>query len=345
MARRGTVLLTATLVLLATPAVLLGWLRLRAEDRLAELEPSPLPVVVEVEEVLVDDRQAVNLSFSWGAAREVVAPSWAGTVTAVHVARGREVESGDLVVTVDGLDRIAAASDVPFWRPLGRDDTGPDVLALQELLASLGLHENEIDGRYGPATTSAANALAHELGIALPNGVFDPAWVVWLPFDPFPIDGIEAEVGRQAPAHGDLLLMGPSTISEIRMTDSQGAPLRLDGDWLLEVAGADYELVDGELTADARDGLSRATEREVTELVGRVRRANPVVAVEIPATGVTSNAAGAVCVLTPDGVTFSPMPVTIDGGRVARVFVISGLEPGDEILVNPAEVLDNPVCP
>ena len=255
------------------------------------------------------------------------------------------MSTGDVVVSVDGVHRVAAASEVPFWRSLGRNDAGEDVVALQLLLESLGLYEGEVDGRYGPAMVSAVNRFAEGLGVVRPQGVFDPGWVVWLPLEPFPVERVEAHLGRPAPGPGEVLLEGPSAIAETVMTDVEGRRLGLEGGWLLELDGVDYEMVDGEFTADAEVSLAEVLDSETSELFGRVRRAHPVPVVEIPAAAVTSSLAGGLCVWVPAGESFSPVPVTLDGGRVARVFVSAGLEPGDEILINPGEVVGDPICP
>lgn len=343
MRNRGSLLLLAVVLLAVLPAGLLAWMRLRTEDRLAELSPPPVPVVVTVEKVVQDDRRGVNVSFTWGEGEEVTAPAWSGTVTAVAVEAGDAVSSGDVVVTVDGVDRMAAATEVPPWRSLRRGDRGEDVAALQGFLTRLGLYQGEPDGIYGPAVAAAVDRLGQSLGVDRPQGNFEVAWLVWLPYQPFLVERVEARVSRPVPSPGDPLLLAPAVLESVSISDSEGRTLELEGDWILEVAGADHALRDGELVEPSRLAASVAADTDI--LSGRVRLAHPITAVELPAAAIASNPAGSLCVWVPDGDHFRPAPVTLGGGRVARVVVTAGLQAGDRVLINPGEYLPDPTCP
>lgn len=335
----------ATIILVLAPIVFLGWLRLRAEDRLSEISPPTVAVVAEVQEVIVDDLEAVNLVLSWSSAPELIAPAWQGTVTTLSVSPGDVLVTGDSIIGVNGVNRIAAATENPFWRPLSRDNRGPDVEQLEELLLSLGHYGGTADGRYDAALAISVDALAKTLGVLQPDSTFDPSWIIWLPSDPFPVATVEAGVGRPAPSSGTVFLTGHSTIAQISFFDSDGESLPLDGDWLVNIAGRDYTAIDGALTQQSLHELARRISSEVTELSGRVRRAQPVRAIAIPTTAVASNRDGTECVWVPVGSEFAARSVTIDGGQVGSVFVADGLSSSDSVLLNPFEYLANPICP
>lgn len=330
--------------MVAVPAVLLGWLRLQGDDELPEVAPAAVPVVAAGEDVLVDDAQPVGVRLTRGDAPEVVAPLWQGTTTAVHARSGAEVVSGDEVVTVDGVARLAWAVDRPFWRPLRAGDMGEDVAALQGLLAELGHFDGEVDASFGDAVADAVRALADDLGVRPTTAVFDPGWIVWLPSEPFLAEGVEARPGSPVVPHGERLLVGPSTIEEVEIAASEGADPELEGEWLLDVEGATYDLADGALGAEDRGRMASAHE-EATELSGVVRRKEPVPAVRVPATAVVSGPDGDLCVWVPAEEGFEPHPVSLGGGRVGNVHVVDGVSLEDELLLNPSETLADPVCP
>src|SRR5690554_205914 len=345
MRRRGVAIATVSLLFVAVPAALLVWMRLGTEDRLSELEPPPQPVVAAASEVVVDDQQAANLSVIWGESAEALAPAWSGTVTAQHATPRSTVESGDILLTIDVIDRIAAATPTPFFRSLGRNAVGDDVAQLQELLADLGHYEGTPSGTFDAATVAAVNGFAIDLGVVRPSGVFDPAWVVWLPEAPFEVARVETAVGSPAPAPGAPLLVGPSVIVSATATTSEGRAMVLEGEWLLEVEGETLEITDGVFDEEILAGLTEIADPGATDLFGRVRRAGVAPVVEVPAAAVTTNTAGDLCIWIPEGDGYAARAIVVDGGRIARVHITSGLEAGEQLLLNPNEVLSSPSCP
>jgi hypothetical protein len=59
-----------------------------------------------------------------------------------------------------------------------------------------------------------------------------------------------------------------------------------------------------------------------------------------------TNGAGALCVWVPGAAGgYIPSPVQLGGARAGVTNVTSGLAAGEQVLANPAEVLDDPQCP
>ncbi|MGK2965630.1 MAG: hypothetical protein ACSLFM_08475, partial [Tepidiformaceae bacterium] len=187
-------------VIVAPLAFLLG-VRVFTEDELPGVTASSEPLVTQATDREVRDQQPLNLELEWTEGRELVAPDWDGTITAVYVAAGAEVTSGQRVVAVDGVDRFAFASARPFYRELRSGDTGADVVALNEMLVALGyLAAVPFDPAIYPYSTyQAVYNLEAALGIGRPTGVFDPGLVAWLPESPFAIATLEPEVAAGAP--------------------------------------------------------------------------------------------------------------------------------------------------
>lgn len=349
MTLRRSLVLLASALFVALPVLMLYWLQLRTHDQLREIEAKVRPIIVEAEPTTIDSRRGVQVSVEWEDPMRALAPPWDGTVTRVPNrdadAQTYEIRSGDIVITIDGIDRLASASTIPYWRALSLNASGPDVANLQQLLAIAGIYDADVDGEYGPATARAVEALEEELGVPEPDETFDPELIVWLPVEPFIVERLEAELGHPAPAEGADLLVGPPKVSDVTLLDLNGTAIRLEGSWLLEVDDDTYSIENDEMTAESLEQLAVEVDPEVSEVSGRVRLAEPVSAVEVPATAITSNEEGQLCVWVPRAEGYSARVVSTEGGRVASVFVTDGLHPRDAILLNPADILQETTCP
>ncbi|MDO5083262.1 MAG: peptidoglycan-binding domain-containing protein [Arachnia propionica] len=79
-----------------------------------------------------------------------------GTVTAVGP--GGEVTNGDVLYAVDGVAVRVIAGTIPFHRPLGEGDSGPDVTQVQAALVAAGHTTEAPDGQWRSSTTAAMRA-------------------------------------------------------------------------------------------------------------------------------------------------------------------------------------------
>lgn len=329
--------------LLVGPGLFLAWLRWGVEDRLSEVDPPAEPLVITVEHRLMVDDQLVNASLEWGRPLEVFAPNWSGVVTDIYRAAGETVTSGESVLSINGVDRLAFASNQPLWRPLRRGDTGADVDELQRLLVAKG-YDVQPDGEFGATTQEAVKLLEASLGISKPSGVFDPGWVLWLPSETFQISSIAISVGSPAPSAGSVVLAGPPPLLHVEFQDDQDVPLDLSGPWVFTSAGLEYSILDGSLEPDSLTRLQGATGSEVLSISGRVISQTPIEVIGVPATAVMSSADGDLCVWVPGPDGYLPRSVELEGGAVAQVFVLSGLSAGDQVLANPADILSSQTC-
>lgn len=141
----------------------------------------PLVTAQVVSQQLVDATQ-VRCGYE---SRELpaVAPRAAGrlesrVVTAIEVATGDTLRSGELVAAVSGEPLIAFVTDLPFYRDLSVGDRGPDVRALEEGLVVENRLERA-DDRFDSTTLAAVEAVYREAGWAdRRRFVADAAWAV-----------------------------------------------------------------------------------------------------------------------------------------------------------------------
>lgn len=192
---RTAVAVVVTLLLVLPFAGILG---LTVWDRQNSLYPSTIETV-PVRSATSASSDPVDIALGFTTIPPVFAPAWSGTVTAVP--GQASWVSGELVVQVDRVWRIAFASDAPFTRPLGVGDTGSDVTALRALLTSLNL-PSESTGALGRASLRGIRALASQLGVVGTVAAFDPSWVVFMPRSTIEASQSILQLGGPAPGQG-----------------------------------------------------------------------------------------------------------------------------------------------
>ncbi len=132
---------------------------------------APSLITAPVEERVLEETFAVRGSVLEQNLEVVSAPdpgNLAGVVTDLPLAEGDRVDAGSVVVSVSDRPVIVLEGEIPMYRPLGRDDTGPDVARLQQALAALGLYAGPIDGHFGWFTEKAVRDLYEQVGFPPP---------------------------------------------------------------------------------------------------------------------------------------------------------------------------------
>lgn len=333
-------------VSLLVPLGFLVAVRVLTGDRLDEVTVVAEAVVTQAQTTTTDEAQPVVVTLQWQEPLVVRAPVGAGpgVVTDVYVTAGDEPSSGARLYAVDGVDRVALHTARPFHRPLRSGDRGDDVTQLQQVLADAGDLAVEPDGVFGRATREAVGAWQRRLGIARPDGVFDPGLVVWLPVPTLTVDSWTLAVGEPAPAPGAELLKAPPMLARAEIgVAADGAPaLQLDSgaEYLLSVGDSSVAVVPEQLTIapESLPELAASVEPLVKSVDGRVRRATALELVTIPATATMTGPSGT-CVWAPGANGFSAQPVVVRATVGGQTQVDDGLDPSAQVLVNPATVL------
>lgn len=337
MFRRWLSAIAVTLVVV-TPAVGLWWVRERTTDHLSVVAPVPGPVTFTVKERVDDRHQAATLLVTWGEPQSVLSPPWAGTVTGVPVVPGDIVEVYDPVVEIDGVLRIAVGFERPFYRSLSRRSRGSDVVQLQTMLSEFGFYNGAFDGEVGSSTELAIDDFAASLGAGDADGVFDPAWTVWIgDMAPFDVASVSPVVGAVAPVAGSSLLVGPTPVREVVFVDSSDELLPLPGRWLFTFQGVEFEVVDGAPTPDAVAAIEATVAAGTERITGMVALAEPVVAIDVPPSAIVTGADGTMCVWVVKGSAVEPAQVVLAESAIGAA-VSNGLTPGETILTNPVDL-------
>lgn len=149
----------------------------------------------------------VGLALTWEAASPLVAPAWSGLVQKIEVAPGSVLKSGDPVVVIDGVTRIAFHSNVPFSQRLRLGSKGPEVVQLRQFLQSRGL-ASSASSTYDKALAALVARYAVEIGAqaTATAAEFDPGWIVFLPVDQIIVDSLKFTLAAPASAPGEQIV-------------------------------------------------------------------------------------------------------------------------------------------
>ncbi|WP_344103478.1 peptidoglycan-binding domain-containing protein [Myceligenerans crystallogenes] len=136
------------------------------EEAVANSQREPLVTVPVERRALAADVTESEGRYSAGSELSVPAPvtDVPAVVTRQAFAPGDEVRSGDLLAEVSGRPVIGLTTPFRLYRDIRPGDQGPDVAALQEALADLGLFTGPPDSVYGTATATAVRTLYGTLG-------------------------------------------------------------------------------------------------------------------------------------------------------------------------------------
>ncbi len=307
-----------------------------------DVASEPLVVEVTVSSRLDDYRVALTLNGLPPPTLEAVGLS--GRVTDVNVASGATLTSGDPILAVEDIERLAMVADSPLWRDLGSGDDGADVERLQRFLTDLGYDTGGVDGSVGRGTLAAIRAFNDDYGWDQPSGLFRSGAVIWIGETEFVVGEVVVKAGDLVDG-GQELALGPEYVESVTVREPPDAPGQTDAGFVLVVEGVSVSYVPGSgVIDDFGDAQAVANAVGDSEEPGGIVRRNDARQVKVvPATTVVTDQAGGRCVYVPDGSGFFPVVVEPIGGGVATVEIDASFN-HKAILSNPRQVLEAPTC-
>ncbi|PDQ36361.1 MAG: hypothetical protein B5766_01305 [Candidatus Lumbricidophila eiseniae] len=316
----------------------------------AQIDPPEKPITVSVEASTYSDSTSVELTVTWGESPLLRAPSWSGLVTGIPDSLDTPLITGSHVIQVDGVWRVAARTDRPFFRPLGEGDSGVDVRALNRLLGQMGYRSQESD-KWTKDTLRGVRKLAASLGIS-PDSVtsFDPGWVVWLPHDSFTAESLAVKTGERAPEVGMPVVTGlPVPTSAAIKTERARLPKTSPEGWQFDIDGTKLPYTDNPGSPFPDLGaLSSVLHGKPETIRAALERTTPLQAWTVPVRAVFTDARGQMCVFVQTELRgtkqWQPNIVEVLGGEIGRTRVTGIKTHAVNILANPAESHRDSTC-
>lgn len=226
--RKTVTVVIVTLILLLLVAALAASLALLRVVALSGA-PSHSPVVVVQPAPLESEFTfAGEASIVVAGRTDVKAPNWTGIVTTAPQ-QDKVLENGDVLLSVDGVNRFLCAGDLPFYRDLFLGDEGADV---SQLRACLGLVPGtrvtqDVLTAFRKKTLAPARVKASPTGSAANQGQssasagvapstsgssdgmqsgIDISRVLWTPLAPTRVAVSKLTPGAMAPAQGQVVV-------------------------------------------------------------------------------------------------------------------------------------------
>lgn len=276
-------------------------------------------------------------------------PSVTGMVTASNCGDGGVVRSGDRLLDVDGIGRIAFHSSPPMYRTLQEGDGGPDVVELRRLVGAQGT-----SGTFDPALGVAVGRYNRSLG-AGDGEIFDPTTVFYLPTNEILVGQCLAPVGSVL--SGAPILVSAVAPQALSVAAPDGLP-DLPGPWVADVDGrpvplhrigdSDFVSPDGaDLAALQLRPPSEDTDGIPSDLQTVVRLATPMPSATVPASALyTQGRSTCMVVGHPDD--FEVREVVVLDARLGVVQI--GPAPGEDplagtVVTNASLIAADRPCP
>jgi hypothetical protein len=280
-----------------------------------------------------DLAEGAALALEWSPERDVRLRGTSGTVTAVLVGNGDDIECGRPLIEVDGRNVLGYCAPAPLYRTIEPGTHGDDVDQLVEFLTATG-YLSETDPDPGQLAR-AIDALGVEVGLEA-NGRVDPADMIWVG-ESARVGSMELQVGDLVAGQESVFRIHPQLLAARSLT-----PPPSEAAWLFGLDGspARFHLDRGgavvELDALAEQLLAVVTGEALPSTVaGSIRLQTPVEVIGVPASAIVATSAD-LCVIAVDADVTRAVPVDVIGSSVGVAFVAAALRPGQTIQSQPA---------
>lgn len=334
---------------MVAPAVVVLALTASPEPAALESQDPAQPQFVGQDMVTLDGRQPVTLQLDWSDDVEVLSAGGTGTVTAVNVSPGDRLTTGRTVAERDGTPVRVVADGFPLYRTIRVGSRGDDVLALSRLLIETGyLEEQDLDDVVGPVMSSAIAAVNRDDGVS--GSEFEPDRTVYAEPD-VTVSSLDITIGSQWPPSGQPIATGQADLirADVTAPDAETALPDLSLNFVATITG-DTDATrlevspDGGLTDDALAQLREHAVDSTAETVAAViALQQPLDAVALPVTSIITGPESSCVYVEAANDRLIPVAVEPLASELGSSIVAPIDAPG-RVLVNPAQILDEPAC-
>lgn len=295
--------------------------------------------LVPVTHATIDGRSVVQLAAAYDESIALAAPT-TGTVTDILAEAGSTINAGDVPIRINDSSVVAYVASAPLWRDIDFTVQGPDVLRAQELLASLGLSIDPIEGRWNASTRQAIRDF-NEYFLGLESSTLHLADLLWLGSGPFNVLAVSSLVGDSVDPSTPMFIAPPSPKS-ISVGENQLGATAPDGEYVLKIETLEVPYRIGSRSVDSESMAAVAEAMGYSEdMTAEVFLRFPTKVMSVPSEAVVVGADGLTCVYTSPSA--EPTLVQLVGGTTLST-QISSSEQIEQVLANPVAVLKVVTC-
>lgn len=328
------------IVALAPATVVAAWL-------VSGVVTSPLTADTPIEPIVAPagrmdriDATSVELTAEYQEPFQITSAA-AGVVTHIGVRPGDEISSGDRLISVDDRVVVAYQSDGPLWRDLAIGDRGADVARAQSFLDDLGFPRGNVEGVVTSATVEGIRQFNHSLGRGDDDRVLHLETLAWIGLGALRVAEVHVRLGATV-TPGTVLFSGPTELASVSVAEPDTYEDR-EAEYVLEVGGVVVPYQPGSGRVDDSEALAALDEalRGRNQVVGTVRRAEPVPVATVPVAAVVTDSDGRTCLY--QDVDGPPVPIVVVGGSLSVAEVPIDWA-GKPVLINPRDVRRDLTC-
>lgn len=250
----------------------------------------------------------------------------------------RDLVSGDVVLEVNGIPRVAYTGGRPFWRPIGLGTQGPDVEEMRAFLRTVGISSTGQGESVQDDDVEAIKTFASSIGTE--SEVLEPSWLVYLgPAESTSrfVIAPELRVGAQAPPPGSPIGEFESTLVSAQIVASGDETL-----WDLPTVSYSFQSdPPGLIVEDILEPVTPIQDpSQILDELQGPQVGNPAIGGElttseqrvplVPASSIWIDARGNSCITVLEQGSERPRAIEVLGPRLEGVF-ISGIEPGETV--------------
>ena len=305
-ARSGGLAVAVALALIAPLAAGMTLVLVENGESPLESASEAEPLVGAIERAERFEKSTVDIAVKYSAAISPTVNA-SGTLTALELEPGINVNTGTVVGAVNNASVVAYASHEPLYQDVSRGLQGADIKIAQQLLKHLGFYSGKIDGDAGQGMQDAIKAFNVAYGWGADNGTLDLASLVWVGQTPVTVAEVSVTLG-QSVSPGTVLFKTTAGLAAIAVTETPGLPS--GGDTTITVNGVSVPYVVRSAAVTEPEDVAAIAETmgTTTEGVGTVALVDPRVVGAVPSSAVFADETGATCIF-PDA-TGAPVTVT-----------------------------------
>ena len=332
----------AVLSAIAPVLAVLVWIAICTVELPSEAD-STKAVVTQLRIVPYTTQVDVKLVPAWRDGTEVLFMGSTGIVTSVSATSGGTVATGDELFHAGNQSVRAYVSDQPLAAPVDGRSADHDQATVRNLLASVGWLSSDRD--WETRRSAALRCYTKVSGIDVPRPTaFEPGWAVWVPPYATAIDEVVVRAGTLPPSSGDVVFHSRKTLESVDVvSDASEIP-----DGVITMGSLSFAVQNSSIDLTELSQLEPFLDPKSESAPAVLVTGEEVDAIAVPPGAVIADTDGRLCyfVRRVDSAAseFHSVIADVIGGTVGTTYLANSGDTGDEVLLNPRDILAGADC-